>query len=155
MKLSKHFTLQEFLASQISERQGFTEQFEPSPEIIKNLTYLAERLEDVRTLLSTPMYISSGFRCHDLNHFLGSKRTSSHTQGLAVDFCTLDSRTPSDIVSLIVNSDIEYDQVIQEFYNEKVVGSGWVHLSFHPEHPRNQALIIDKKGVRPFEDTIT
>ena len=150
MKLSKHFMLQEFLASQISERQGFAEQFEPSPEIIKNLTYLAERLEDVRTLLSTPMYINSGFRCHALNDFLGSKRTSSHTQGYAVDFRTLDSRTPRDIVSLTIDSDIEYDQVIQEFYNPNVVGSGWVHLSFHPDKPRKEALIIDKNGTRLF-----
>jgi len=143
MKLSKHFMLQEFLASQISERQGFTEQFEPSPEIIKNLTYLAERLEDVRALLSTPMYINSGFRCHALNDFLGSKRTSSHTKGLAVDFISPSYGNPRSIVSAIVDADINYDQVILEY-------DRWVHLSFHPDKPRKEALIIDKKGTRLF-----
>jgi hypothetical protein len=45
-------------------------------------------------------------------------------------------------------ANVNYDQVILE-YNR------WVHLSFDPENPRRQALIIDKEGVRPFEDSTT
>jgi zinc D-Ala-D-Ala carboxypeptidase len=146
MKLSPHFSLEELTHSNTATRLGIDNT--PTVEIIDNLTFLAKELENVRTLLSHPMLINSGFRCHDLNDFLGSKRTSSHTKGLAVDFISPSYGNPRSIVSAIVKANINYDQVILEY-------DRWVHLSFHPEHPRNQALIIDKKGVRPFEDTIT
>jgi zinc D-Ala-D-Ala carboxypeptidase len=89
------------------------------------------------------MLINSGFRCHGLNDFLGSKRTSSHTKGLAVDFISPSFGSPRSIVDTIVKADINYDQVILEY-------DRWVHLSFHPDKPRKQALIIDKKGTRLF-----
>ena len=94
------------------------------------------------------MLISSGFRCNALNDHLGSKRTSSHTKGLAVDFICPSFGNPHSVVSAIVLANINYDQVILEY-------DRWVHLSFHPTKARNQALIIDKKGTQPFEDTTT
>jgi len=53
--------------------------------------------------------------------------------------------SPEAIVKAIVESDIQYDQVILEF-------NRWVHLSFAKENPRLQALIIDKKGVRVYSN---
>jgi hypothetical protein len=67
---------------------------------------------------------------------------------LAVDFISPSYGNPCSIVSAIVKANINYDQVILEY-------DRWVHLSFHPTQPRKQALIIDRKGVRPFEDTIS
>ena len=146
MNLSPHFTLEELTHSNTAARLNIDNT--PTVEVIDNLTFLAKELENVRTLLSHPMLISSGFRCYALNDFLGSKRTSSHTKGLAVDFISPSYGNPRSIVSAIVKSDINYDQVILEY-------DRWVHLSFHPTKPRKQALIIDRKGVRPFEDTIS
>jgi hypothetical protein len=146
MNLSPNFTLEEMTHSNTAARLNIENK--PTVEIIDNLTFLAKELENVRILLSAPMLISSGFRCYALNDFLGSKRTSSHTQGLAVDFISPSFGSPRSIVSAIVKSNINYDQVILEF-------DRWVHLSFHPTEPRKQALIIDKKGTRPFEDIIT
>lgn len=146
MNLTPHFTLEELVNSDTATRLGIDNT--ASPEIIENLKFLAEELEYVRSLLGHPMLISSGFRCYALNDHLGSKRTSSHTQGLAVDFICPGFGDPRSIVSAIVTANVNYDQVILEF-------GRWVHLSFHPEHPRHQALIIDKEGVRPFEDTTT
>lgn len=146
MKLSPHFSLEELTHSNTAARLGIDNT--PTVEIIDNLTFLAKELENVRTLLSHPMLINSGFRCYALNDFLGSKRTSSHTKGLAVDFISPSYGNPRSIVSAIVKSDINYDQVILEY-------DRWVHLSFHPTKPRKQALIIDKEGVKPFENTIS
>ena len=146
MKLSPHFSLEELTHSNTAARLNIDNT--PTVEVIDNLTFLAKELENVRTLLSNPMLISSGFRCYALNDFLGSKRTSSHTKGLAVDFISPSYGNPRSIVSAIVKADINYDQVILEY-------DRWVHLSFHPTKPRKQALIIDRKGVRPFEDTIS
>lgn len=146
MKLSPHFSLEELTHSNTATRLGIDNT--PTVEIIDNLTYLAGELEYVRNILGHPMLVSSGFRCHVLNNHLGSKRTSSHTKGLAVDFICPSFGNPHSVVSAIVAANVNYDQVILEY-------DRWVHLSFHPTKPRNQALIIDKKGTRPFEDTTT
>ena len=141
MRLSKHFSLEELTQSDTAVRLDIDNT--PTVEVIDNLTFLAEKLEDVRALLHTPMLISSGFRSLILNRHLGSRDTSSHVKGLAVDFISPSFGNPEAIVKTIVESDIQYDQVILEF-------NRWVHLSFSKEKPRLQSLIIDKKGVRPF-----
>jgi len=145
MRLSKHFSLEELTQSDTAVRLGIDNT--PSEEVIENLKFLAEKLEDVRVLLRSPMLVSSGYRSRSLNAHLGSRDTSSHIKGLAVDFISPSFGSPEAIVKTIVESDIQYDQVILEF-------NRWVHLSFAKESPRLQALIIDNKGVRRFENTI-
>jgi zinc D-Ala-D-Ala carboxypeptidase len=147
MKLSENFHLDEFLRSDTAARQDYTEQYEPSEEVLDNLKFLAQELENVRHLLGHPILISSGYRCLRLNRHLGSRDTSKHVLGLAVDF-TSKAGTPEEIVRQIVDSDIEYDQIILEY-------DRWVHLAFTQDNPRKESLIIDKKGVRPFENTTT
>lgn len=146
MKLSPHFSLEELTHSDTATRLGIDNT--PTVEVIDNLTYLAGELEYVRDILGHPMLISSGFRSYALNDHLGSKRTSSHTKGLAVDFICPSFGNPHSVVSAIVMANINYDQVILEY-------DRWVHLSFKQLDPRKQALIIDKTGTRPFEDTTT
>jgi len=146
MKLSPHFSLEELTHSDTATRLGIDNT--PTVEVIDNLTFLAKELEYVRSILGAPMLISSGYRSVPLNDHLGSKRTSSHIKGLAVDFISPSFGNPHSIVSAIVMANINYDQVILEY-------DRWVHLSFKQVDPRKQALIIDKKGARPFEDTTT
>jgi len=146
MKLSPHFSLEELTHSDTATRLDIDNT--PTVEVIDNLTFLAGELEHVRTILGHPMLISSGFRSYALNDHLGSKRTSSHTKGLAVDFICPSFGNPHSVVSAIVMANINYDQVILEY-------DRWVHLSFKQLDPRKQALIIDKTGTRPFEDTTT
>ena len=143
MNLTKHFTLEELVNSETATRLGIDNT--PTVEVIDNLTFLAEKLEDVRALLCNPMLVSSGYRSLILNRHLGSRDTSSHAKGLAVDFISPSFGNPEAIVKAIVESDIQYDQVILEF-------NRWVHLSFAKENPRLQALIIDKKGVRVYSN---
>lgn len=146
MKITKHFNLEELTHSETAIRLGYDQS--PSSEVLDNLFFLAGELEHVRNLLGHPMLISSGYRSLPLNRHLGSKDTSAHTKGLAVDFIAPSYGNPESIVKAIFKSNIEYDQLILE-YNR------WVHLAFARENPRNQSLIIDKEGVRPFEDTIS
>ena len=141
MKLSPHFSLEELTLSDTATRLGIDNT--PTVEIINNLTFLAGELEYVRDILGNPMLISSGYRSYVLNDHLGSKRTSSHCKGLAVDFICPSFGNPHNVVDAIVLANINYDQVILEY-------GRWVHLSFAKENPRKQALIIDKQGTRPF-----
>lgn len=142
MRLSPHFSLEELTHSDTATRLGIDNT--PTEEIIDNLTFLAGELEYVRDILGYPMLISSGFRCYALNDHLGSKRTSQHCQGLAVDFICPSFGNPRSVCDAIIMANVNFDQVILEY-------DRWVHLSFHPDNPRNQKLIIDKEGTRPYE----
>ena len=61
--------------------------------------------------------------------------------------------SPPEVVRKIMQSNIEFDQIISEYHDPNRVGSGWVHISVanEPElEPRGNALIIDRLGTRAF-----
>lgn len=140
MQLSPHFTLAELTVSQSAARLGIDNN--PPPEVIKNLERTALGLEGVRMLLGAPVLISSGYRSPVLNMEIGGAKNSQHMTGQAVDFICPGFGSPAQIVKTIVNSGMQFDQVILEF-------DRWVHLSFS-DKPRRQALIIDRDGTRAF-----
>ena len=141
MYLSSNFTIEEFTHSQEAARAGIAN--DPPPEVVEQLYRTAYAMELVRKALGDrPILISSGYRCLDLNRILGSKDTSQHVRGEAVDFTCPTFGTPREIVDRIIRSGIDYDQVIVEF-------GRWVHVSFS-DHNRRQALIIDSTGTRAY-----
>jgi len=142
--MTEHFTFEELYASDTAARHKINN--EPKdPIVLKNLKFLAERLEDVRSLLRHPIHVNSAYRSLRVNNLVGSKPTSAHTKGLAADIICPSFGSPRDVVYAIVGSDIKYDQVILEF-------DRWCHIAFAEEgkEPRLQKLIIDKKGTRVF-----
>jgi len=143
-RLTPHFTLEEFTFSQTATRKGIDNT--PHEGILDNLCILANGMEDVRNLLNAPIYVSSGYRCPELNDLLGSKRTSQHTKGLACDFTSNAYGSPQIIFADIITSDIPYDQLILEF-------DRWIHISFVEDGgtPRKQALIINGEGAMIYQ----
>ena len=143
---SPNFSMDELTHSDTAARHGIDNT--PNDNEKENLYKLAMEMEDVRELLNNkPIFCSSGFRCVELNTLIGSKKTSSHIKGLAVDFTCRQFGTPNEIVFALINSNIPYDQVILEF-------DRWVHISFceDEEAPRRQALIINKQGTMLYSD---
>ena len=138
---SPHFSIKELTFSETAIRHNINNT--PNDNELDNLLITAMEMENVRELLGNNfIHISSGFRCVELNTLIGSKKTSSHVRGLACDFTARGYANPNDIVSAIVNSDINYDQLILEY-------DSWVHISFceDKEVPRKEALSINKDGV--------
>ena len=144
MNLTKHFTLEELTFSETAERNGWDNT--PNDAELENLKRLAEFLEEVKAALGgRPVMVSSGFRCKQVNDAVGSRDTSQHRIGCAVDF-RVPKLTPDEVVRIIISAGLPYDQVIREF-------DRWTHVSIPNtpnSKPRNQALIIDKQGTRPF-----
>ena len=143
MNLTEHFSLEEMVASDIAVRHSIDNN--PNGDVIVNLRRLAEFLEKVRLLLNKPIHINSAYRSPEVNNLLGSKPTSQHCLGCAADI-KVGGMTPDQVVKAVVKSDLKYDQVIREF-------DSWVHISIPNNEtlkPRKQALIIDKKGTRPY-----
>lgn len=140
MNLTDHFTLEEMTFSQTAARLNIPNA--PCGVTVNNLTRLCTLLEDVRTLLGRPITISSGYRSQALNQAIGGAKNSQHILGCAADF-TVRGLSVDDIMEAIVDSDLQYDQVIKEF-------GRWIHISvtsIEGAIPRKQALIIDSKGT--------
>ena len=145
MNLSAHFTVEEFTQSQTAGRLGIDNDL--PLELYETAKRTAAGLEEVRLRLrSHPIHISSGFRCLALNAAVGSKNTSQHVKGEAVDFTCPTFGSVNQIIEAIIDSDIVYDQLISEFSSN---GGGWVHISFSDAN-KKQALIIDANGTRAY-----
>jgi hypothetical protein len=143
VNLSEHFTLEELSYSDIAKRHSLDNN--PDQLTISNLTRLAKLLEDVRALFGKPIRINSAYRSITVNSLLGSKPTSQHCIGCAADI-HIDGLTPDQIVNRIVNSTIQYDQLIREY-------DSWVHISVPNSEGyifRKNVLIIDKNGTRNY-----
>lgn len=138
MNLTPHFSLEELTFSETATRLGIDNT--PPANVMSALRRTAVFMEDVRTRLGAPIHISSGYRCLLLNRALKSKDTSQHVLGEAVDFTAPRFGTPRQIVDVLQDSEIPFDQLILEF-------GRWVHISFSGRN-RRQALVIDNNGTR-------
>lgn len=143
MNLSPNFTLEELTHSDIAIRKGINN--DPDSNIVDNLCRLSNLLEQVRKCLGKPILINSGYRSAQLNKLVGGQPNSQHMLGCAADI-RVSGMKPDDIVKAIIQSDIQFDQMIREF-------DSWVHISVTnrvEDTPRNQILIIDKLGTRSY-----
>ena len=95
-----------------------------------NLIYYC--LQPARELLGAPMIITSGYRNPLVNRLAGGVNSSQHTKGQAADF-TVSGITPSQIISIIKTSKIEFDQLINEY-------DKWVHISYNKGKNRREVL---------------
>lgn len=148
MYLSTHFTLAEMVKTSHREVDNH-----PNLDVISRLRSLCIDLLEPTRLKFGPLWITSGYRCHDLNDAIGGARNSAHTYGCAADFVPMaGSVTPVDVVSwLMSESGLLFDQVIDEYSST----SNWVHLgSVRPrgsQIPRLQALTMRQGRYSRFE----
>ena len=138
--LSQHFTLAEFTASDIAQRRGIDNT--PSPQVVEELKRTASLMEQVRTLLNSPITITSGYRCSALNKYVGSQPTSKHVQGLACDFKAVAYGDPLAICKAIERSGMVFGKLILEYYTPD--GGGWTHIQIGTER---KILTINPSGT--------
>ena len=112
---------------------------------IKNLTDLCYGvLEPVRAKFDKPIIVTSGYRSPELCEAIGSKSTSQHTKGEAVDF---EIAGVSNLqVALWINNNCDFDQLILEYWKDGEPNSGGVHCSFVEGSNRKQVLTYDGKS---------
>ena len=139
--LSLHLSLEELTAT---DHRQFDNT--PNPDELANLNRLAKFLEQVKTVLGgKPVMINSAYRSEAVNNAVGSRNTSQHRIGCAADI-RVPGMTPDEVVKTVMAAGLGYDQIIREF-------DRWTHISIpnNPEDkPRQQALIIDRSGTRPY-----
>ena len=138
MMLSANFSLEELTKSQTAERQSIPNN--PDEDGIYYLRMVAEKiLQPVRNRYGIPFTVSSGFRSADLCLAIGSKATSQHTKGQAVDF-EVPGISNMDL-AYFIKTTLDFDQLILECYRGG--NTGWVHCSV-ADTPRKDLLTYDK-----------
>ena len=128
MKLSKNLSLAEVTKSITAKRLGIDNT--PDEWVQGNLKKVAEHIfQPVRDHFGRPIYVSSGYRCADLNVAIGGSVRSQHVEGRALDL-------DGDVYGKVSNAEIfeyirenlEFDQLIWEFGTED--NPDWVHVSY-------------------------
>jgi hypothetical protein len=138
MKISEHFTLEEFSFSEAAVRLGLDNT--PIPIVITNLGLMAAAMERIRTLLGNrPIVVRSGYRSAAVNQAVGGVTTSAHCYGLACDFVCPAFGTPAEVALTILKSGIEYDQLILEY--------GWVHVGLAHEGLLSRREALTKRSA--------
>ena len=142
IRVSKNFALSEMVKSATAERLNVDNS--PSDIHLVNLTHLAIRiLQPVRDEFGV-ITINSGYRSPSLNAKVGGSKTSQHCNGQAADFESFSTPTP-DLAKWIANN-LEFDQLILEFYDGVNPNSGWVHCSYNLMGNRKKILTALKTG---------
>ncbi len=137
--LSDHFSLAEFTKSQTAERRGLPNK--PGPDEIAAMRLVCTNiLEPVREQFQKPFTPSSGYRSAELCVAIGSKVSSQHCKGEAVDF-EVPGVPNLELASWMVGN-LDFDQLILEFYTGG--NTGWVHCSYKATDNRKEVLTFDK-----------
>ena len=108
----------------------------PNEEHLRNLENLVRGLiQPVRDAIG-PIRISSGYRNPELNRAVNGSHKSQHCKGEALDiqFWRDGKIYNKEIYDWILSSNVEFDQMINEFDFE------WIHLSLRERGNRNQVL---------------
>ena len=133
IQMSKHFTLEEMVASTTAYNLKIDNT--PTPEAIVNMTLLVDNtLQPIRDLWGKPVFVSSGYRCHQLNRVVGGASNSQHLTGEAADISAGNPVENKKLFDMIVKSSIPYDQLIDESKYQ------WIHVSYSKVKNRKQVL---------------
>ena len=143
MNLTKNFTLAEMTKSETALRHDLENT--PNEQEISAMKLLAEKvLQPVRDHFGKGVKVNSGFRNQDVNQKVGGSRNSDHTRGQACDIEI--PGIPNAELAEWIKDNLEYNQLILEFYTPGIPDSGWVHVSYISEANRNQVLTATKQG---------
>jgi zinc D-Ala-D-Ala carboxypeptidase len=144
MKLSNNFSLSEFTESPKADRLGIDNT--PNKEAIDNLQELVTFvLQPIRDRYGS-VVISSGYRSPELNKAIGGSTTSDHCLGCAADF-EVQGMDNKEMAKWIANN-LDFKQVILEFYHEGDMHSGWIHCSYKKDNNKKQKLNALKDGKK-------
>lgn len=143
MNLSPNFTLSEMTKSETALRHGMENT--PNQEQISNMQALAVKvLQPIRDHYKRGVKVNSGFRHPDVNAAVGGSRTSDHTRGMAADI-EIPGVANAELAAWI-QQNLDYTQLILEFYTPGVPDSGWVHVSYDPANLKKQVMTAMREG---------
>lgn len=142
-QLTRNFSLHELTKSETALRYDMDNS--PGADEIANLTELAGKvLQPIRDHYQKGVKVNSGFRHPDVNAKVGGSRTSDHCRGMAADI-EIPGVANAELAQW-VKDNLEFTQLILEFYSPGIPDSGWVHVSYDPKNLKKQVMTAAKQG---------
>jgi len=124
-KISEHISLYEATYSPTALRLGIdntpTEAEQTAMAWVSNMCF-----EPLRKWYGKPIKINSFFRCKALNDAVGSKDTSWHRGGYAIDM-TAGSPEENEKLFNYIKDNLDFTELINEY------SFSWVHVAYHPD----------------------
>jgi hypothetical protein len=115
----------------------------PDEQALENLKTLCDMvLQPVREHYGKSVTVNSAYRSPESNAAVGGSKTSDHCKGMAADI-EIVGVANADLAQWIMDN-LEYTQLILEFYTPGIPDSGWVHVSYDPNNLKKQELTATK-----------
>jgi hypothetical protein len=141
MQLTKNFSLHELTKSETALRMGYDNT--PGEAETEALRLLCEKvLQPVRDHYGKGVKVNSGYRSPESNAAVGGSKTSDHCKGMAADI-EIPGVANAELAQWIMDN-LEYTQLILEFYTPGIPDSGWCHISYDPANLKKQELTATK-----------
>lgn len=141
MQLTTNFSLHELSKSETALRLGLDNT--PGDTETENLRLLCEKvLQPVRDHYGKGVKVNSAYRSPESNSAVGGSKTSDHCKGMAADI-EIPGVANADLAQWIMDN-LDYTQLILEFYTPGIPDSGWVHVSYDPDNLKKQELTATK-----------
>ena len=143
--ISKHISWKEATHSNTAEKKEIENN--PNEAQIQCMKKVAKEVfEPLRVWANEPIRVNSFFRSPELCEAIGSKKTSQHAKGQAIDIDALGDKTNADLFNYI-KENLNFDQLIWEFGDDE--NPDWIHVSYVGVNGnRNRILKASKKGKK-------
>jgi len=102
--------------------------------ILNLLTLTINCLDPIRRLYKKPIKINSAYRSEAVNNVVNGAKKSQHMYGQAADITVGTPVKNKILFDLIVDSDVDFDQLIDEKDYQ------WLHISYSNKKNRHQIL---------------
>lgn len=134
MNVSEHITLHEATVSPTALRLEIDNT--PSEAEFTAMVMVANQcFEPLRKWYGKPIKVNSFFRCKALNDAVGSKDTSWHRHGSAIDL-TAGSKEENQKLFNYIKDNLEFTELINEY------DFSWVHVAYVPDKLLKQVKVI-------------
>ena len=145
MNISDHISLKEAIRSNTAKRLGIDNM--PDNETLVTMQVTAQHVfEPLRQHFNEPIYISSFYRCKELNTAIGGSSKSQHCRGEAIDIDDVYSKATNADFFNYIKDRLEFDQLIWEFGDDE--SPDWVHVSYSLGKNRMRILKAIKENGR-------
>lgn len=122
--ISEHITYNEATLSPTALRLGINNK--PTEQELKNMQLVADKcFEPLRKWYGKPIKINSFFRCKALNDAVGSKDTSYHRLGMAIDM-SAGSKEENKKLHDWCAKNLKFTELINEY------SYSWIHIAYNP-----------------------
>lgn len=137
--ISKNFSYSEFEESTTAQAHGILNIIDTVDKRDAIKALVLEVLQPLRDAWGAPLHINSGYRCAELNTYVGGQPTSQHLKGEA---CDVAAKEPLALAQKAYDLKLPYDQMI--------LYPTFIHFSHRLKGTQRRQILYNKsyKGKR-------